>query len=238
MLPTLSRCVLLISTAQRGKQNASTRSIYSLPWCLLFPFCRRKKAQTNKWIGPCGGGEILTAVSNQIYTGRVHLLATLPAPAEVWHTQWHITQSSPEECASQRRHAWGSTQHALCHSAAPWTQKPAVSHTLLELPRVWAAADTSQVPPALSQKRILQTFPLSDPTMSSLPPLQRRGMPLLSCFVGLFCLPAIPPLELISPWWHHRHFLMFVTIPTMSWANEFPSARQNDKLLLGFHNEY
>lgn len=151
MLPTLSRCVLLISTAQRGKQNASTRSIYSLPWCLLFPFCKRKKAQTNKWIGPCGGGEILTAVSNQIYTGGVHLLATLPAPAEVWHTQWHITQSSPGECASQRRHAWGSTQHALCHSAAPWTQKPAVSHTLLELPRVWAAADTSQVPPALSQ---------------------------------------------------------------------------------------
>lgn len=92
-----------------------------------------------------------TAVSNQIYTGGVHLLATLPAPAEVWHTQWHITQSSPGECASQRRHAWGSTQHALCHSAAPWTQKPAVSHTLLELPRVWAAADTSQVPPALSQ---------------------------------------------------------------------------------------
>lgn len=151
MLPTLSRCVLLISTAQRGKQNACTRSIYSLSRCLLFPFCKRKKAQTNKWIGPCGGGEILTAVSNQIYTGGVHLLATLPAPAEVWHTQWHITQSSPGECASQRRHAWGSTQHALCHSAAPWTQKPAVSHTLLELPRVWAAADTSQVPPALSQ---------------------------------------------------------------------------------------
>lgn len=92
--------------------------------------------------------------------------------------------------------------------------------------------------PSPLPKHILQASPLSDPTMSSLPPLQRIGMPLLSRFMGLFCLPAIPPLELISPWWHHRHFLMFVTIPTMSWANEFPSARQNDKLLLGFHNEY